>query len=417
MIVTIAFISFLISHWAGTEGRRRAKRFDWEAYAEDINRQKRMHQPSNKFTTAKIIAEAKMAKNYVVGVDTNILIEDYRTLDKLAEEKIPLVISNKVRQELDGLKKHQDERVQENARLALKSIYELELQNKLTLIEVTKQQTEKLGLNLNEPDEYIVASYLSHSKPVIFFTNDNNARLTAKQRNLHVQELHSMSNDKEDPFQIKPGNQLKWVSLLTYCIGVGLTFVMVSIVGSDNATTVDTSNAETIEQTFKKSNLNVDSEGRFIIKNEFNMAYFGDSHEEWGGVALYDLKVEKNSGSMRFEEYHNYDFNFAYFIKDKKFEDFKDVIKIKISDGTTQLDGSVQMHNITNDSKLSYKSLGATVKMYGVNSAGYYSYTGVNEGLYLDLKKTYITFYHAITGEEVFKIKAVVDSKQLEGDE
>lgn len=418
-LIITAIILFIISHFTGTEGHRRAKRFDWEKYSRDVSREKSMNRPSTKFTSAKIIADAKQAKSYVIGLDTNILIEDYRILDKLVDADVAVVLSNKVRQELDGLKKHENEDVRDYARLALKSIYELEMENKLQLVEATARQAKELGLDMRDPDENIIASYLSYAKPVLFFTNDNNARLTAKQRKLQVQELKEAVEESGDPFKIKPGNKLKWVSLVSYCAALALTvhhMATLDAFASSNEPVV-ISDTESIEDGFKEKKLNVTTANRFAIKNEFDTYYFGDHHEEWGGVALYDVQpVEtalfKNGTTTA------YNLDFAFYIKESKADDFNDLMKMKVSDGAITFELDLDVNELGRDSKVRYSSTGASVNMYGVNSwqtimtSIYY-----NEKQPLNIQNTVITIYNSMTNEELFTLPASVHAMQLEGDQ
>lgn len=132
--------------------------------------------------------------NQEFGVDTNILMHEPDLLVYLLEkESIPLNISMSVFNELEGLKKNENQLTRKRSQLAFDIIEEYQRKGQLKIIKTpsTEYLREK-GLS-GSPDDKIIGTYLmqflSENQNIIFLSNDKGARIIARNVGLPVADI------------------------------------------------------------------------------------------------------------------------------------------------------------------------------------------------------------------------------------
>ncbi|QFQ28621.1 PIN domain-containing protein [Bacillus thuringiensis] len=129
---------------------------------------------------------------FYIGLDTN-LIMDFPVILDLIKSKDKLLISRKVYDELDGLKKTSN-KAGKQARYALQKLEEYQISNgPISFLKTDKTFTESLNLQPESPDDLIIASYIKeknqNDKKVLFLSNDRGARILSRSVNLDNFEL------------------------------------------------------------------------------------------------------------------------------------------------------------------------------------------------------------------------------------
>lgn len=141
----------------------------------------------------------KSGKGYSFGLDTNILMHyPSETFDILRRDTI--LISRHVQQELDGLKNSMDKQVATNARRAFKVLEEAQTRGQVVHIlpAINPSVTTHLGLS-DTMDDHIIASYIQASQTAsnvfYFVSNDNGAKITARNAGLNVLDIRESRKD------------------------------------------------------------------------------------------------------------------------------------------------------------------------------------------------------------------------------
>ncbi|RNF38263.1 PIN domain-containing protein [Planococcus salinus] len=135
-----------------------------------------------------------LQKGVAPALDTNVLMHDPLVLIALfRDSNAPLWISKQVFNELDGLKKNDNQSVKKRAQMGFDVIELFQSKNRLKLLDVPSYNSrERYGLS-HSGDDRIAASYLNeiekNQTPLVFYTNDKGARIIARSANLAVLEL------------------------------------------------------------------------------------------------------------------------------------------------------------------------------------------------------------------------------------
>lgn len=156
------------------------------------------------------IKDQLLAKTYII--DTNIFIEEPEIIDKI-DKKHKIVLSAKVTDELDNLKRNKD--IKDNAGKALKHINQQLGKNKN--LKTAKANLKLLPKDFNDhsPDNFIlsVALIYKDENPVLL-TNDNGLQIKAKTCNIPTLSLKQFLNPEPDskkyklPFNLKTNKVL-----------------------------------------------------------------------------------------------------------------------------------------------------------------------------------------------------------------
>lgn len=197
----------------------------------------------------------KTGQNLAFGFDTNILMYLHTEIFELLKNE-SILISRHVQQELDGLKNNHDKETAANARRAFKALGDAQLNgHKIQIVPGVDYKTLTSYNLADTKDDRIIASYLNVSaanpSAICFISNDNGAKITARNSGLTVLETR-------EPDKTKPSAQRKILwggGLLITVILILFVFQLVSVVNADKEVTKQYSNFG------NKDN---------IVKNDFN---------------------------------------------------------------------------------------------------------------------------------------------------
>jgi len=142
----------------------------------------------NKELADKIRQQMKNAAvNKKLSFDTNILIKCPLLVKELSK-KYEIVLSKKVFEELD--KKKTDKDIGSNARMAMRTIESIQIgTGNLSIVSIDEHFITENGLNINSPDDIIIACCLKQEKigeDILFISEDRGARITARNMNIDV---------------------------------------------------------------------------------------------------------------------------------------------------------------------------------------------------------------------------------------
>ncbi|WP_044893657.1 PIN domain-containing protein [Bacillus alveayuensis] len=248
-----------------------------------------------KFSEDSIIKAAHVIKslpNCYLAFDTNILLDYPYVLVNLGEDA-KILISEQVRRELDKIK-DSDSEASDAARIALKIISNLHKDNRLEIVQVDKKKVEELGLDPNSGDDLIIGSYLERVKEgrqVVFITNDNNARTTARTTKLKVLELDweeklLIENKKRKTPVYRPGYAYKLFAIISFSLCAGFFNGMIHIeekMKQEVQPVMATSSG-------KGGPAYVKGDYPYVIKNEYGNSFQGKKAGDWGASAIVDIR-------------------------------------------------------------------------------------------------------------------------------
>lgn len=125
--------------------------------------------------------------NKKLSFDTNILIKCPLLVKELSK-KHEILLSKKAFEELD--KKKTDRDIGSNARMAMRTIESIQLgAGSLSIVSVEERFLTETGLNINSPDDIIIACCLKQKtigEDILFISEDRGARITARNINIDV---------------------------------------------------------------------------------------------------------------------------------------------------------------------------------------------------------------------------------------
>ncbi|WP_111646359.1 PIN domain-containing protein [Paranoxybacillus vitaminiphilus] len=250
-----------------------------------------------KFSEDSIIKAAHVIKslpNCYLAFDTNILLDYPYVLVNLGEDA-NILISEQVRRELDKIK-DSDSEASDAARIALKTISNLHKDNRLEIVQVDKKKVEELGLDPNSGDDLIIGSYLERVKDgrqVVFITNDNNARTTARTTKLKVLELDWEEKLLRENKKLKtkttvyrPGYAYKLFAIISFSLCAGFFNGMIHIedkMKQEVQPVMATSSG-------KGGPAYVKGDYPYVIKNEYGNSFQGKKAGDWGASAIVDIR-------------------------------------------------------------------------------------------------------------------------------
>lgn len=304
-LLGLSFLFLILSRRTLKKGREEARRYKNNRSYRPRKRRSAKNLP-NKFSEQSIIAAAKQYSrqpNVEFAFDTNILIDNPYILSNIANaSNIPLVISQQVRYELDRLK-DRDDVVDQEARIALRDISNLHKENKLKVVYYNKKFVEEQGLQPDVADDLIIGSYLerqTHNKEIIFITNDNNSRTTARTVNLTPLELDwdgKKRPTKEKEF--RPGYFNKVLAIIFFSLAFGFFNGAMNVEPGENVALniFNEIKADIRESKQKKlaeelPNLVEDKKYPFLVESEYDDRFLGKEIEDWGYSAIIDLNVD-----------------------------------------------------------------------------------------------------------------------------
>jgi rRNA-processing protein FCF1 len=261
-------------------------------------------QPANVFKFSeesiwKAMYVFKHIPHYHLAFDTNVLL-DYPYLLANLEEGTKILISDQVRRELDRIKDG-DSEVSNMARIALKFISNLHKDHKLEIVPVDKKRVEELGLDPNSSDDLIIGSYLDQvkdEKQIVFITNDNNARTTARTTKLKVLELdweesllgtsHKAKKTKTPVY--RPGYAYKLFAIIAFSLSFGFLGGMMYLekkMQQEGQPAMAVSSS--LVSSEKGGPAYVKGDYPYVIKNEYGISFQGKKAGEWGAGAIVDI--------------------------------------------------------------------------------------------------------------------------------
>lgn len=235
-------------------------------------------------------------KNFSLAFDTNILIDFPDILEKIVNvSNIPLLISQQVRYELDNLK-DRDEELSQKARYALKTISKLHKDQKVKIVNYNKDFLKNNGFDPSVPDDRVIGSYLERAETnenVVFITNDNNARTTARTTKLIPLELDwNIKGHKRKMRQFRPGYFHTVLSMALFSLGVGFINGAINVAPGENLV-VEIYEAFTDEE--NKDEKTKKEEKKKDIESEYGDVYKSTDLGDWGKVAVVDIYTMKGS--------------------------------------------------------------------------------------------------------------------------
>ena len=305
ILLGLAFLFIILGRRTLKKGREEARKYKNNRSYRSQKQRKSKNLP-NKFSEQSIIEAAKhysRRSNVEFAFDTNILIDHPYILSNIASaSSIPLIISQQVRYELDRLKDH-DEHVGQEARIALRDISNLHKEHKLKIVYYNKKFVEEQGLQTNVADDLIIGSYLerqTHNKEVIFITNDNNSRTTARTVNLTPLELdwNGKKRQKKDQ-EFRPGYFNKLLAIIFFSLAFGFFNGAMNIQPGQNIAlkAFDEIRSEIRESKQKKQaeqlpHLVEDKKYPFLVESEYDDRFQGKEIEDWGYSAIIDLHID-----------------------------------------------------------------------------------------------------------------------------
>lgn len=157
-----------------------------------------------KFEQIKEVIFKYKEQGYYIGIDTNIML-DFPYILSLWGDEEGLILSRKVYEELDGLKKGEGA-TGKQARNSIRAIENHQLEGKpLKIIGPDYSYIKNKGLDNHSPDDVIIGTYLKIDKEtsdkVVFLSNDRGARIIARSVDLEVIDLqHNILTLSEELF-------------------------------------------------------------------------------------------------------------------------------------------------------------------------------------------------------------------------
>jgi len=357
------------------------------------------------FTENSICKAAKMYSkdpDCLLAFDTDVLLEYPRLLIRIRNESnIPILISERVRSELDN-HKNKNLELSPKARGALKDIALLHQESTLEIVKINKSYIEQQGFDPKVNDDVIIGSYLekaSERKKIIFITNDVNARTTARLTALTPLELNWDSRNKKKERKtsvFRPGYALKLISIISLSLGVG--FVGGHMYLSDPSGT-KASVSESGEIKFSKRGPNyIEDNYPFVIKSEYNEIYQGKKTGDWGAIAVVDsdhLAIGTTFGKLSFL--------IAAYTEVKVKEKSNQLTYVLFSESGKKYEGRSVSNSYDSNKGLKITSKDMNVKFTGINSYDFASFD-VPPGEYEQLGKGVLHLVHKMTGELIQKI-------------
>lgn len=295
VLLGLSVLFIILSRRAFKKGRQEAQQNKNHSSHRPQKTRRRNNLP-NIFSEQNIIDAANhfsRRSNIEFAFDTNILIDNPYILSNIANESdIPLIISQQVRYELDRLKDH-DENVGQEARIALRDISNLHKDNRLKIIYYNKKFIEEHGLRTDVADDLIIGSYLerqTENKEIIFITNDNNSRTTARTANLTPLELDwdgKKRRNKEQEF--RPGHFNKVLGIIFLSLAFGLFNGAMNVEPGENVALNIYNTIKTNAKEKNTPNLIENDKYPFLVESEYEDRYLGKEIKDWGYTAILDI--------------------------------------------------------------------------------------------------------------------------------
>ncbi|SFE59019.1 PIN domain-containing protein [Alteribacillus iranensis] len=290
VLVILSFITL-------RKGREIARRY--KRYGKPMQ-QKEAKLP-HRFTEESVMQAARKyarKRGHVLAFDTDILLEHPYLLSNIAKvSKINMLISQQVRYELDKWK-DSDSELNQKARVVLKQIANLHKEGRVELVRFDKAYTAQVGLRPEVKDDIIISSYMEkaeHGMGVVFVSNDNNARTTARTTDLIALELDWNSNKRgaSSPV-VRPGYTYKLISVICFSLVVGFISGAVYL---DTDVRAGASSGSKEDAGFSEDKPTyVDGEFNYLVRDQYNQVYEGKKAGDWGGVALIDRHTYSTGG-------------------------------------------------------------------------------------------------------------------------
>ncbi|EIJ81789.1 hypothetical protein PB1_02580 [Bacillus methanolicus PB1] len=271
---------------------------------------------NNKFSEASIIRASKVfgqVSKCSIAFDTNVLL-DYPNIISSVVQNANVMISDKVRKELDKIKDRQEE-ISKDAAFVLKTISSLHKENKVQIIRYDLNEIEGYGLDKDSNDDVIVGSYLSKAKKgekVVFITNDSNARTTARVHGLFTLEL-DWEKEIGTPRKIKsirnsnvkrPGYAYKLFSLVCFSIAVGVLWSMAYLQSISNVDLViGETSSSTKASSIAGSAKYVNGNYPYEVKSEYGETFKGKRIGDLGAGAIVDISYNESFGARLLGNY------------------------------------------------------------------------------------------------------------------
>ncbi|MFV8826427.1 PIN domain-containing protein [Alkalihalobacterium sp. APHAB7] len=383
------------SKWKGTS---RKKKMKWNPYT---------HFNRHLFTEASIQNAATVfgkRKNHFLAFDTDVLLEYPNILTDVSDKlQQPILISEQVRYELN---RHKDRNpnLKQQARVALKSIANLHKEKKLELLPINKPFTQAQGLRPEVDDDLIIASYLERMNDqaqIIFITNDNNARTTARTTKLTALELDWETDKSKRPKEIKfrPGYAYKVISIGTFALAIGFmyghSFVEKEIMAG--SVTVEASEGQVTFST--KHPTFIEDEQPYLIKSEYDEFYQGYEIGDWGAVAVLDTDyLSAGRGPM---QRSHYKVTLASWIYDDIQEKKNQLKYVLVLENGKEFEEMYQFVHSYRKEGIRIASVNSSVRFSGVNSSVEVNFNLKNEVEVDHLKEAKLRLVHKVTGEVV----------------
>ncbi|MFK2827179.1 PIN domain-containing protein [Bacillus sp. B190/17] len=360
-----------------------------------------------KFSEGSIFRAAKVfsrKSNCYFAFDTDVLLEHpYVTTVITNKTKITILISQQVRYELDKIKDSASE-LSQNARIALKNIANLHRENKVEIVPVNKEFVRSNGLRTNVKDDLIIGSYLQRLEEkmnIIFITNDNNARTTARTTSLTPLELDWEEKSKKvKEVAFRPGYTYKLISLGLFSLAIGFVFGLFYIEEEVRVSATSQIKVQNIDEvTFKEDQpMYINSEYPYVIKNEYDEYFQGKKAGEWGAIAIVDTFYDE--GSRLFPP--SYSVVLGSWIPEEMEEKENKLKYVLVKENGEEIEQ--EYHNLMKYNKengINLKSIDTSVKFDGVNSyevIGFYLSKDVDVK---SLKGTSLKLVHKVTKEVI----------------
>ena len=247
---------------------------------------------------------------------------------------------------------------------------------------------------------------------IVFITNDNNARTTARTTSLTPLELDWEENAKKvKEIEFRPGYTYKIISLGLFSLAIGFVFGLFYIEEAVSANVTAQITVDTIDEvTFKEGKPTyIDSEFPYIIKNEYKEYFQGQKTGEWGAIAVVDALY--NEGSRMFPPTYNVVLG-SYIPNEleEKQNKLKYVLVKKNGEEVEQEYLNVLRYN--KDNGISLKSIETSVKFDGVNSYEVMSFYLPKGEDPRSLEGASLKLVHKVTKEEIVTIPLKVNKKE-----
>ena len=398
-IVILAILTYVFFNQGGKVARQ-------YGYRKNIPRRKkpsRIQQVPIKFSADSILrAGRKFGKNgkSYFAFDTDVLIENPTILNDLSEKyKVELLISEQVRYELNKVKDRKID-ISDQARYVLKVIERLHKDHKLEIVPINKALMRKYSLKPEVQDDLVIGSYLEkvNLKDVIFITNDNNARTTARMTDLKPLELDWEVGKKLKEKEFRPGFTFRVLAIISFSLAVGVYFgidYMKTEIGASPQIPSMLSKIADDESEEKKTD-----KIPKVFKSEYGDEYKARKNGDWGVSAIIDQEYIGQRGF-----FSNYDASIKVLFVAYNTEDVDDksnelTFQLETADGQIFEASYYRVYEYDEEKGIYVDSVDSNIKFDGANS---YESTkiDVDDLTEEDLKGSKLILIHKVTEEVV----------------